>query len=386
MALGTAATAITPRLSSVLDLSRWVAAGLVMVVHVRENVLTERDLVPSYAEDIHTRIIYLVTDCGAQAVMWFFVLSGFLVGGNVLIEIGRGSFTFRKYLLDRASRLYVVLLPAVLVGYSLDLLRVAMYGVAEDAAETRNESAASYGFWIVLANLLCAQTIVAPTLGSNKVLWSLAFEAWYYVLFPLLMAPFMTTRPVLSRALLFGTGLLIAVFLSLNPWLLKMFVIWGLGAAIRFCPGPLVRARPIAWAIAVAAFVVFPVLATKIGNYALLVVALTFANALLAEARAKDAPSLRFSKAHAALAGFSFSLFLVHAPALHFILAVINDSADPRLHLHPDGWGPVAWAVGLFAVLVTYAWAFGRLTEAHTGRVRVLLARFLSAPAALPAR
>ena len=38
-------------------------------------------------------------------------------------------------------------------------------------------------FW---GNLVFLQTILVPTYGTNALLWSLANEFWYYMLFPLL--------------------------------------------------------------------------------------------------------------------------------------------------------------------------------------------------------
>ena len=71
---------------------------------------------------------YLVSGLGHQWVIVFFVLSGYLVGGSVLRSVRTGSWSWRAYLLARLSRLYVVLLPALLLGGALDWLGMHMAG------------------------------------------------------------------------------------------------------------------------------------------------------------------------------------------------------------------------------------------------------------------
>ena len=45
--------------------------------------------------------------------MLFFVLSGFLVGGMSLERYLHGKFEFKKYIIDRISRIYTPFVPAV---------------------------------------------------------------------------------------------------------------------------------------------------------------------------------------------------------------------------------------------------------------------------------
>jgi len=50
----------------------------------------------------------------------FLVMSGYLVGGSVLRSRKAGRWSWRSYLLGCLSRLYVVLLPALLLGGLID--------------------------------------------------------------------------------------------------------------------------------------------------------------------------------------------------------------------------------------------------------------------------
>jgi peptidoglycan/LPS O-acetylase OafA/YrhL len=58
---------------------------------------------------------------GNEAVMLFFVLSGYLVGGAVLRALSRGVWSWGDYLIRRLTRLYVVLIPGLIFGVALDL-------------------------------------------------------------------------------------------------------------------------------------------------------------------------------------------------------------------------------------------------------------------------
>src|SRR5260221_12686217 len=98
---------LTVHTSNVLDLARAAAAGLVVLMHARVAI--------GDAEGVLGNIVYAAADCGTQAVFWFFVISGYLVGGSVISGIAENRFSFRSYFISRFSRLYIVLLPASLL-------------------------------------------------------------------------------------------------------------------------------------------------------------------------------------------------------------------------------------------------------------------------------
>lgn len=145
-----------------------------LVYHLRLIILAPETAVAAEYRGIWQQLLYLATDCGPQAVIWFLVTSGFLVGGSVVSAIRLQRFDLYRYFVNRISRLYVVLIPAPILGYALDEVRVLHYGLSPAGDET----ARSYDAWMVIANALCLQTVVAPMLGSNKPLWSLLPEKW----------------------------------------------------------------------------------------------------------------------------------------------------------------------------------------------------------------
>ena len=139
---------------------------------------------------------YFLTGFGHEAVMVFFVISGYLVGGKVWSLYREWRFGWRRYLADRASRLYAVLFVALLLGAAMDwtgYLFFNKYGLYNQGYEGSIAVLGAapierMGLRDFLVNAFFLQTIVGPTLGSNGPLWSLAYEWWYYVLFPLVLA------------------------------------------------------------------------------------------------------------------------------------------------------------------------------------------------------
>ena len=66
-----------------LDLIRFIAAFAVMAGHYRGAFLPEYSDIPPEQRNISIFLFYTITHFPAEAVLLFFVLSGFLVGGKV---------------------------------------------------------------------------------------------------------------------------------------------------------------------------------------------------------------------------------------------------------------------------------------------------------------
>ena len=99
---------------------RWVAALVVVLSHVQQNLLAKSGYV---AYSIPTSGMLVTKDLlrpggfGHAAVVTFFVLSGFLVGGK-LTELSRSPTLgqeWPQFLIDRFSRIFVVAWPALLL-------------------------------------------------------------------------------------------------------------------------------------------------------------------------------------------------------------------------------------------------------------------------------
>ena len=99
-----------------LDFARGIAALTVCMGHVRSALFMDYVDLPDAG--LATSLFYAWTGLGREAVMVFFVLSGFLVGGAVM-RAGP-AFDWRTYAIARLSRLWVVLVPALLLTAALD--------------------------------------------------------------------------------------------------------------------------------------------------------------------------------------------------------------------------------------------------------------------------
>ncbi len=176
---------------SLLDLVRGVSALLVMLGHLRAFLFVDYGEVAGSGR--LTKAFYFATGLGHQAVMVFFVLSGYLVGGSVIAGLRKGSFRWGGYAAARLVRLWMVLLPALLLTLGADLagrhVNAAAYAGGLNSqfmsGPTVAEPASLDGLTF-LGNLGFVQTIAVPVYGSNGPLWMLANMFWYYVLFPLL--------------------------------------------------------------------------------------------------------------------------------------------------------------------------------------------------------
>src|ERR1035438_1552489 len=103
-----------------LDLLRGLAALLVCAGHLRAFLFVHFGEVKS--PGAFDRLFYLGTGLSHQAVVIFFVLSGYLVGGSVFSAYQAGRWSWPNYALRRMSRLWVVLLPALVLTLALDSL------------------------------------------------------------------------------------------------------------------------------------------------------------------------------------------------------------------------------------------------------------------------
>jgi peptidoglycan/LPS O-acetylase OafA/YrhL len=148
-----------------LDWLRFTAALVVIVFHVRQQTFVAYGALPLEQQTFWVAILYALTRFGNEAVIAFFVLSGFLVGGKGAERIAAGTFRAVDYSIDRVSRIMVPLVPAVGLTVIVNLL-----------------SQKAMSPWVVLGNVFALQGVIVPNLPSNGPLWSLAYEIWFYVL------------------------------------------------------------------------------------------------------------------------------------------------------------------------------------------------------------
>ncbi len=220
-----------------LNAARAIAAITVVVDHVRNLLFVDAPDLGPHAGGAAV-LVYALTGFGHQAVMVFFVLSGYLVGGSVLQAWRRGSWSWSEYLVRRLSRLWTVLIPALALCAAVDSAGMWLLGThnlygghgssGQDVIEYAVGSTLSPA--VLLGNALFLQTVRAPVYGSDAALWSLANEFWYYLLFPLAVGALGMNRRAVGR--LAAAAAAVAILVLVGPGIGIYFVVWLLGAAL----------------------------------------------------------------------------------------------------------------------------------------------------------
>jgi peptidoglycan/LPS O-acetylase OafA/YrhL len=364
-----------------LDCLRGLAALLVVVEHLRAFLFVPFPQVK--APGILTKVFYLVTGLGHQAVMIFFVLSGFLVGGSVITALQRGKWSWRAYLLRRMSRLWVVLIPALLLTLFWDKLgcSIAPGGYHGDYRELYHSGPtpaipADWSITTFFGNAFFLQTILVPCFGTNGPLWSLANEFWYYLLFPLLILLVIPRTRVPSRiaCLLLATGIL----LFLPKQILIGGLIWLLGAGVFYLI-QIVKIRRVTshpvWLILSLMFNIAALLGSRsgrIGEGADLLIGIGCAT-LVAGVATRGSTSYFYGMLSAGASEISYTLYLVHFPVLAFLFFGFFRGGQMAPGLITASW----FAITLGGVLL-YSVAIWWFFERNTERVRKFVVSQLS--------
>ncbi len=362
-----------------LDLIRGLSALVVCMGHLRNSMLVD------YSYLIHPNVaikaFYLITSFGHQAVMVFFVLSGYFVGGGVLRS--GPKFDWGNYLTSRIVRLWVVLIPCLLITWATGLIVEhyapgALSGASFDiwhSGPKMGEYSANFSKF--LANMFFMQTITSPVFGLNGPLWSLANEFWYYMLFPLLAITIRLdkSQKVLSRAVAFAFAVIIAWCLPKD--ILYGFMIWIMGVAVYLLQSKIKPLSPIvARFFLFSGVFLFGLSITYSKSTSLIQIipiepdfAVGFSFACLCLALTYQTfPKLRwpwFANFSLYISEVSFSLYLSHFPIVILIASTIYQSRK----LVPDGLVLIQyiWWCFLLMVLGSMVWW---LFESHTLLVR----------------
>lgn len=363
-----------------LDALRGIAAVGVCLSHLRDFFFQDYPKLPHHNPVLAAT--YLATGLGHQWVIVFFVLSGYLVGGSVLRSMALDRWSWRSYLLNRMTRLYVVLIPALVLGGLLDFMGIHLFGSAgiyggrTGTHELVVAVQSKLSIPILLGNYAFLQGIYVPTFGSNGPLWSLANEFWYYLAFPFLTLALWRRLPLFQR-LLYAV-LMVAIVLFMRPPIALLGIIWLLGVAIHYLPhlpaeNVFLRRALMLAAVLVASGTLAWCKQTR--NHAadyVLGIAITLLIYVVLSCSRTPMPKAYNWTSHA-LSRSSYTLYLVHVPMLVFIAAwLAHPRRIPNAH-------SILEACAIFGVVMLYAQAvwffFEKRTDAIRGRIKPLVLR-----------
>lgn len=303
-------------LSLYLDVVRFCAALLVLLHHAADPRLG-------------TLLPHFLTSTGTDPVVVFFVLSGFVIAYTAETK----DLSPGDYAVSRLSRLYSVVLPAIVLTLVLDKIgsqfNPVMYAERDyDASADFDHQA--YGPPILTSLFLNEIWWLNVWPGTNAPFWSIGYEAPYYVLFGFLFY-------ARDRIKLIGV---IAACALIGPSVLLLAPVWFLGVATWHWYKRAQVKMPLGACLFVLSLVFyFAFVSSGARNYlnaqdptrtlSDYVIGALFAASLIGFkgiAPFFESTLFLFSKSIRAAAGCTFSLYLYHYPLLLFFRAMAPGS------------------------------------------------------------
>jgi peptidoglycan/LPS O-acetylase OafA/YrhL len=233
------------------------------------------------------------------------------------------------------------------------------------------------------ANIAFLQGLIAPPFGSNDALWSLAYEFWYYVSFPMLAVAIIGGGSLRSRVLhaFVGVGVLWAVGASIVAY----FPIWLAGIVVGLArPSRDVARKLDLWSCGTAGLfggwlILSHVAAVRtiLGNSLWAIDTLTgfvfsaLLYVLLHDRRPSARAAYRTIAQH--MAHSSYTLYVAHLPFLVFLRAWLVPGLP---------WAPTSRTILVASVIAVLAFVYAvgvaTLTEARTSRIRGIMSAWRS--------
>lgn len=209
----------------ILDAFRGLAAFMVMAGHARwllwEGFSEGYQKHPELYNSAEKALVYILSifRYGHESVLFFFVLSGFVIHlryAKGMVRNEQAPFDLFPFLLRRLKRIYPPFLFVLLFTFVLDRIGMNM-GWSIYAHQTPNELLNNnvqldHSWTNLLGNLVFWQNEHITVWGSNGPLWSLKYEWWFYMIYPLL---YLATRRSVYGALL------IVIALFAGAWFLS---------------------------------------------------------------------------------------------------------------------------------------------------------------------
>jgi peptidoglycan/LPS O-acetylase OafA/YrhL len=342
---------------------------------IRENSKSSRilDLIRFISSLVVFLFHFYVPLPGYQAVMIFFVLSGYFISSSVLKLISENKWRWGDYLLKRLIRLWIVLIPSLILTLFWAKIQFSLFG------ETK---LSNYLEWkIFIGNLFFLQGITTTEYGLNGPLWSLSYEFWYYIMFPCLVL-FIYTPKRGMKVCYAAIIILISIFVGLK--ITEYFFVWLLGAII-----PIVRPIKIKRKVISNFIILFCTLLVLVSMKAYVVfvnypnlqiipdlcIGISFSILLyfIVSLFNNNADKIKVNiPKH--LSSFSYTLYLTHFPLAHIILTWRASKSWTF-----TGKEALIMKFIIMVLVILYAWFIALLTEKHTERVRKVIFGFIKA-------
>jgi len=351
-----------------LDVVRGVAALLVVLGHSRD--ISARVSGLNHTGDSLFEMVLLVPSSFAvEAVAVFFVLSGYLVGGQVIRQNREGRFCWGEFLIKRLSRLWAVLIPGLFITYISWLAMTHLSPQSYTLAESSTLPSA-------LCNILFLQESWCDSYLINSSLWSLSYEFWFYIIFTSLITALYAMFSQSWTSVILNT---LVVFLSVaifGTQVLLLIPAWLLGVGISLIaekPNMLrekINSKAYTWLVGSLVLLIFSFL---LSNYLhldrtmlTLIVSLPSALVILSITQIDhEIPLLRRPiDIGANLGKWSFSIYVFHLPIVKVLLTLAHKQELINL------FGLPVMTYSIVIVTLPLTWFMWWLTERHTNHLR----------------
>ncbi len=360
----------------VLDRLRMLLAVLVVICHIHyfEEIFEKKF--------IQNNWINLPLLLGHQSVIVFFVLSGYFVGGQAYLRYSKEKFQVSHFIVERLTRLWVVLLPALILTYTLNQIVCSFpsesaYCDGKISQGALNLDPTKSNFKVFVGNLFFMQGIRSTVFGSNLPLWSISFEFWFYMSIPIL---FFVNKlhqiylKLIALMIAFATSMLLGFPLNWYIW----FLCWLMGVLAFYLKRKFLTFR----AKAMNSFFLPMLFAFMLGSrllsgsldqFAINTVSDLVLSVLCAVMLALKTENNVDSRIK--LPEFSFSIYAFHFPLIVFAYFGFRQIFFQKFgefflfrHFFP-------FIVTIF--VVASCWALFLITEKHYKRIRIQVFRFL---------
>jgi peptidoglycan/LPS O-acetylase OafA/YrhL len=373
---------VTKSKSLFLYLLRWVSALVVVVGHAR---MSGRIIIGENDSSLLRAVYHYLASHSHAAVIVFFVLSGYVIAHSCDKKLAReNGYSFRDYFLDRWSRIYSVLLPALLLTLSLDLLGNLLWPTIYHYEALFPQSHLLLRFLINLTSLQGIWGFRAQ-FGSDSALWSIGYEFFYYMLFGVII----WRKQLFRKQWIFG-GTVILMMLAIGPTVVSYSLIWLLGVAGY----KIASRRPVSCSGWVALAVIAAVFASNhyleyrkvlgLPEYLrdlLFAIPLTLLITLDFPMPKLSPVVTRFNKQ---MADFSYSLYAYHLPIMYFFYATVAHTGLRTVSLFLQGiiitMVCLAASRGLYYISEEKRLIFRKWGENTLSTIKVMLSRNVHIP------
>lgn len=364
--------------------ARWIAALVVVVSHIQQNIIFKSGFIPysgEFPQGLITKQLLRPEGYGHAAVIIFFVLSGFLVG-NKLINLYSSSNVdaeWPSFLVDRFARIFVVLWPAVVLT---GIVFLGLMTFTPDATFVKDGNWAFdllgpisndhfFSRWVGAVFLF--NEFFVPTLETNSPLWSLSYEWFYYII---ALGSVLILRRVLSIGAIliisYGT-LLLYVSARVQPDVIFSGINWifGLLARVAFNNGMLSGWMSRVLGIASVFAILFIEKWHQMPDVVLgATLAFMFAHSSWAQWRF-------FGIIGEKLASFSYSLYATHFPVMLAVMGALFLTGNFSHPLPRDADGLIIAGIVL-VITIAVARVFAEFTEYNTKSVKIIINKLLN--------